>query len=293
MSVKNNLKETTFELFVGNWHIDVEFAFQEISNYFEKIQLLDSGATIFDLFGAAKQESKLIKVVDSEGGTTVIDSLKESPENSILELSYSGVMRDEDGLCSYGINSLTEQLYQAYSNTAIKGILLNINSGGGESNSGYTLQQAIADKNKPVVVRTPFLASAALNGASTATEIIGASDAARVGSIGSYMTINRQALEDYKNDYMDIYATVSPDKNKAIRDAILGDFSLLTKQVTQNAVLFQNTIKKNLNLNEKLMESTLAGDVFYAQDAKKRGLIHSVGSKKFAIKRIFSHIKYQ
>ncbi len=293
IGAKNNLKETLFNLLVGEWHIDINYAHQEFNKYVEKIELLNSGVSFSDLFKAQKDESGKLAIVSSYGAATVVSSFDDITENgSILELSFSGVMRDEDGMCSYGINSLANNLYSAYGNSKVSGILLNINSGGGYSSAGYTLQQAIADKNKPVVVRAPLLASAALNGALPATEIVAASDASEIGSIGTYITLNLKALEEYKAEYKDVYATVSPDKNKAFRNAVSGDFSELEKYVTKNAEMFQSKVSQFLTLKESTKDSTLSGGMFFAQDAKRRGLVHSVGSKQFAVKRILSHIKY-
>lgn len=290
--LKNNLNDTFLKLLVGDWHIDVNYGIQEFNKYMEKIELIQNGATIFDMFNEQKEKSKRLCVVSASGAIKDVSSISEITEDSILELSFSGVMRDEDGLCSMGINSFNEQLYNAYGNPNVKGILINLNSGGGQSSSGYNLQQAIADKNKPVVVRSSILASAALNGALPATEIIAASDAAQIGSIGSYISLDLKAIKEYKETILDIYSKVSPDKNAAFRDAIEGNYDKLTDYVTENAKMFQDKVRQYLKLDQSKMLSTLSGGTFMAQDAKERGLVHSVGSRQFAIKRIFSHIKY-
>lgn len=293
LSAKPNFKETFSELLTGNWHIDFDYAIQAFNSYIEKIELLNSGASFADLFLDVKKESGILNTVDSYGGTTIISDIKDAEHNSILELSFSGVMRDQDGMCSYGIETFTKSLYQAYSNPYIVGVLLNINSGGGESQSGYTLNQAISDKNKPVVVRTGFCGSAALNGVVTATERIAASENAQIGSIGSMITISSENLKHIKEQYLHIYASVSPNKNIEFRKLLNDDFSGLQKSVDANAKIFQKTVEKNLKLNESLKQETLSGGMFYAQDAKKRGLIDGVGTKQYAIKRILSHIKYK
>lgn len=290
--LKNNLNNTSFALLVGNWHIDLNYGIQEFNKYLEQVDLIQSGASLSEVFKEQKDKSKRLCIIDAVGAVKDVSSISEITEESILELSFSGVMREEDGLCSTGINSLSEQLYNAYSNPNVKGILLNLNSGGGESSSGYNLQQAISDKNKPVVVRSSILASAALNGALPATEIIASSDASQIGSIGSYISLNMSSIKWYKENIIDIYSKVSPDKNAAFRDAVNGNYDKLTEQVTENAKMFQDKVKEYLTLDQQKMLSTLSGGMFMAKDAKQRGLVHSIGSRQFAIKRIFSHIKY-
>ncbi len=280
-----------FRTIVGAWHIDFDYGIEQLSQYLHNIELLEKGATMTDLFLDQKTKSRELFAQTSDELIS-ISSIKDAPKDSILEINFSGVMRNDDGLCSIGVDSLNQSLFSAYSNPNIKGVLLNINSGGGESTSGYSLQQALSDKNKPVVVRSNFLGSAALNGAVTANEIIAASDGAMIGSIGSYFSINMEMLNYFKNNVKDIYSKVSPDKNKSFRKALEGDFSLLEAEATKSAVNFQKAVIKNRSLNESSKDSTLAGGMFYAQDAKNRGLVDAVGSRAFALKRINSLLKY-
>ena len=280
-------------LLAEDWHIDLKFAQREYSNLLNNLALIEAGVPMSDIFSEMKKESGRVKAIDlNDESYYDVEDITNIKTSTILELSFSGTMRNEDGLCSYGINSLVEKIYAGYANPNVKAILLNMNSGGGYSSSGYNLQSAVADKNKPFVVRTPFLGSAAVNGTAPATEIIGATEAAEIGSIGTYLSINTKALKEYVGEFKDIYSRVSPDKNKDIRAAFQGDFSLLEDYVTDNAKMFQKSVSKYRPLNEKLMESTLAGAMFMAADAKKRGLIDSIGSRTFALKRINSHIKY-
>ena len=280
-----------FRTICGAWHIDFDYGLEQLGAYLHNIELLEKGATVADLFSLPKEKSKEL-FAQTDSALVTINSVDEAPENSILEVSFSGVMRNDDGLCSVGVESFNKTLYAAYSNPNIKGILVNLNSGGGESSSGYSMQQAIADANKPLVVRTNLLGSAALNAAIAAKEIIAASEGAMIGSIGSYFSINMQMLSYIKNNYKDIYSKVSPDKNKSFRQALEGDFSLMEKEATQSAINFQKAVIKNRSLKESTKDSTLAGGMFYAQDAKNRGLVDAVGSRAFALKRINSLLKY-
>ena len=283
-----------FVTLVGGWHIDTTWGIEKLNEYLSNIDLVKStkNTTLFD---KAFEASRNMSIIDQKTGSisTITDFSEIPNEGGILELNFSNVMRNEDGWCSIGINSLTSMLYQAYGTPKIKGILLNLNSGGGESSSGFNLQGALLDKNKPVVVRTMFLGSAAVNGAIGASEIIASSDAAEIGSIGSYIALDNNMVSYLKENIKYVYSKVSPNKNKSFRDILDNDdYSLLEEEATQNAKMFQKAVTKYRNLKDTTKEDTLSGGMFYAQDAKRRGLIDAVGTRNFALKRVNSLIKY-
>jgi ClpP class serine protease len=283
-----------FVTLVGGWHIDTTWGIEKLNEYLSNIDLVKStkNTTLFD---KAFEASRNMSIIDQNTGSisTITDFSEIPNEGGILELNFSNVMRNEDGWCSIGINSLTNMLYQAYGTPKIKGILLNLNSGGGESSSGFNLQGALLDKNKPVVVRTMLLGSAAVNGAIGASEIIASSDAAEIGSIGSYIALDNNMVSYLKENIKYVYSKVSPNKNKSFRDILDNDdYSLLEEEATQNAKMFQKAVTKYRNLRDTTKEDTLSGGMFYAQDAKRRGLIDAVGTRNFALKRVNSLIKY-
>lgn len=282
-SYKNNLRPLC-----GSWHIDLEWGVNQFESYLHNISLMENGATIPDLFKESYNKSKEIHCITENNIIKTVTQINDIPAGSILELSFNGVMREDDGFCSIGIDTFSRRLYEAYASSNVKGILLNLYTGGGQSTSGYTLQQAIADKNKPVVVRTSFLGSAGVNAAVAADEIIAASEGAMIGSIGSYISVNMAMLEYFKTYSKDIYAKVSPDKNKSFREALVGNFDLLEAEVTENAKTFQKMVSKYRDLNPDLKDTTLAGGMFQANDAKKRGLVDAIGTRAFALKRINS-----
>jgi ClpP class serine protease len=283
---------TLLQHFYGTWNIEENFALQEFGKYIDRMSMIKSGATFSDVFTDIKVKSLTANMLNKTGGSSYISNISDINAPTLLELTYSGVMLSEDGMCSYGVQSLVDMLYQAYDNKFVTGVLLSLNSGGGQSSSAYLLQQALQDKNKPVVVHTNLLASAALNGSVTASEIIALSDGTEIGSIGSYISINKESLTRLAETTHFIYSDLSPNKNKDIRDAMAGDFTALKAYVNENAKMFQKKVTQHLSLNPDMKDETLSGGMFLAQDAKKRGLIHGVGTKGFAIKRISSLIKF-
>lgn len=217
------------------------------------------------------------------------------PEGSIIKMSLSGTMIYEDGECSYGVKSLANTLYDAYNNSRIAGILIEANSGGGESTAGNALMSAVADKNKPVVFHFHTLGSAALKAALPANEIIAASPSAKAGSIGTFVSVSKEILAWYAENILDIYADQSPDKNAEFNALLAGDLGPIKKMVNRDAELFQREVVKYRSLkgSDDYQAQTLAGGMFDANIARSRGLIDGIGSLNYAIKRLNSHIKNQ
>ena len=136
------------------------------------------------------------------------------PEGSIIKMSLSGTMIYEDGPCSYGIKSMVNTLYDVYNNSKIAGVMIEANTGGGESTAGTALMSAVADKNKPVVFHFHTLGSAGIMAALPSNEIIAATAMASAGSIGVFASISKELLKWYSENILDIYSDLSPDKNK-------------------------------------------------------------------------------
>lgn len=269
--------------FSGSLCIDRDYAINALCDYLDKINLLenklDTKSSIF-----SNKVFQVEGVSVKTGASLVFDN------QEIAQVTYSGVMTDDDGWCNYGIKSLAKGLYSLYDNPNVKGIILNLDSGGGEESSAGTLYAALADKNKPVVVHTPFLGSAAVWGTLTATEVIAMSDVSKIGSIGSYISLNTENIKKYTEAVKEIYAEQSADKNKAFRMLLEDNFEGLQSIVNESADLFIKAVEKHRKLNPDTKEETLKGGVFRSQDAKARGLVHSVGGRVFAIKRVKYYI---
>lgn len=270
-------------IITGEWAIDESYALGQLSQI------------LFNLSSGHQpiRQSHIIGTMSAAGQMETYNPTT-AQSGSILRLRMSGVMTAADQLCSDGIQSLSDTLYTAYNNDNIDGILLEVNSGGGESTAGYILKNALADKNKPVVVHAMTLGSAALLGTLPATEIIAAGESAQIGSIGSYLSVNNKFLSWYKDNYTDIYATQSTDKNADFRSLMEGNSAPIQKMIDKSAKMFQDNVTKSRTLkgSEEKIASTLAGGMFDAADARGRGLVDGIGSYNYAMKRLRSHISY-
>lgn len=208
------------------------------------------------------------------------DSPINTPEN-VRVLNITGVITKHDQECGPpGMVTYARMLFAAYADDTIKGIILKIDSGGGEGTGMRVLMEALSKRNKPVVAFIDDLACSAAYGIASATDyIVANSNMARVGSIGVYLTV-ADYTEYYKKqgiDIMEIYAPESKDKNDDYRKAIKGDQTLM-KQIA--SVYAQNFIKTVEKLREGKIstdkEIWSTGKAFFADQALNIGLIDNI-----------------
>jgi len=283
-------------IMAGEMEIDQQFAMDQLANYLNELQLIEAGAKLSDLGISERRKSSFPAVISANGLVSPRDGnigdSKEIPAGSIAHLKLNGVMRSGDGMSNRGVQRLADDLQAAYSNPNITGILIEANTGGGENIAGQILQSAISSKNKPVVVYAHFLASAGIRGTVNADEIIASSSSAQFGSIGTFMTISKSFKEWYNRNFDDIYAEKSTNKNKEFRSFLEGDKSGFMKMINKSNDFFTKEVKNNRPLNGDI-DHTLSGALFHAREARRRGLIDSIGNFAYALRRIQTLAKRQ
>lgn len=274
----------------GVWYIDQTFGIKVLNQYLHDLMLRQSGFSVHEI-GLSERRASNAPIVFSASGpindAKLIYNAQLTPANSIALLKLSGAMRVNDGLSSSGIESLVKDLRAAYENPNISSIILEINSGGGEATAGAMLKNAIQERNKPVISYAWMAASAAYLAASATDEIIAANDGAQFGSIGVLFSLDKRFLQAYTENSIDVYASKSPEKNAAFRKAQDGDFSKFIELADEHATVFQNEIKamRPLKGSESKINSTLNGAMFFANDAKSRGLVDNIGNLNLALER--------
>lgn len=281
----------------GEWRIDTEYGMAQLMQYLDELDMLERGVPIEELGISKRKEASLPELFSpsasgyqllADSGISSLSSARKTPRNSFAILKLSGVMRSEDGWCSYGMYTMADWIAQINANDNIAGILIRANSGGGESLSGQILKNALIDSRKPVVTHADFLGSAAVEGTLPSAEIIASGASSRIGSIGVYASIDKRMREYYQKNYEDIYATQSPQKNIAFREYLRGNIAPLQKEIDKSATSFQNEVLK-FRPDVAKYADTLQGGVFDAKSAKKRGLVDSIGTFNDALRRLAFH----
>lgn len=288
MEVKELLKH-----YIGKeLFIDDVFAFQYLMSYAERVHLLKSERSS-ESFRTLKSASDEIRIISGNGVVEITNFSKLKTDvqaNSIISFDIEGFMQSSDGLCSTGIKTISNALLSYKDNPNVIGAKINFDTGGGEGMSGHILHNAIKEFAKPVIAYVYNAGSAGYLAASAATEVIAANPNTRVGSIGALISLSKKFLEEYAADIVEIYSDLSSEKNKEFRSLLQGDTEPMKEMLNKSVELFHKVIKQNRELKED-PKGTLKGGMFFAEDAKRRGLIDFIGNNEFALSRITKYSK--
>ena len=294
-------RNPAIEAVLANGQLAIEYGFgmQCLYQYLTDLSLLAHGATYKDLgIEQRRRESDpyLLQLQGAGKYTLVRDrgliyNTSITPVNSFAVIPIKGFMQTEGSGGSgaiRGMRSVADDLRAAYQNPNISGVLLDINSGGGEVMAMEVLLDALSVRNKPVLSHVIFAASAAYGTAAGTDEVIAISEAARTGSVGAVISINKMALQEYTDVYLDVYGKNAPNKNKEFRAMQNGDFGPLQSVVDEATDMFQSKVKalRPLRGNEAKINDTVSGEVFTGPEARRRGLIDGIGGMEYAIKRL-------
>lgn len=222
--------------------------------------------------------------------------LSQVPLGSIAMVNITGPILKYGELSSWGSSHYAALINRLGESNNIAGILLNIDSPGGQADGTSMLADAIlgAKKNKPVsaIVDDGMAASAAMWIASAADEIFVTKKTDMVGSIGVYTTIadwNAYYKDHHHLPVHDVYAPQSTDKNLDYREAIKGNDELVQQDLKVMAQEFIDTIKRN-RAGKITGDDWSTGKTFFAKDAIKQGLIDGIKSFNDVVRRMNTEI---
>jgi len=277
--------DTTF-FPIGQWHIEEYFGLQSLFDFIELTALHQKGIPYSKL--GVKERKALAMPTEIQA---VAQFNKSKEPQKIAHLKLNGVMRSSDGLCSRGIDSLIRDFRAAFAEPTVVGVLLETETGGGESIAGDKLNACIQGKNKPVIAYSHYLMSAGVLGTLACDEIIASSNAARFGSIGTMLSLPKNFAESYKAYQTDLYAKDSYNKNSEFNAFLEGDVSGFQKMLDKTNANFLTEVRTNRPLtgNVETDKHTLSGATFDAKEAKRRGLVDMIGTFSLAQQRLLLH----
>lgn len=285
-------------LLSGQFEIEEMWGWDQLADYLNELAALRAGTPFSELGISQRRQASLpgLIVLGAAGqpklvsSPYVLNNTAETPAGSFAHLRLQGVMRSQDGMSSRGVTSLVNDIQAAYQNENIAGILLEVNSGGGESLAGTILQSALNNSHKPVVVLAHMMASAALRATLPATEIVASAEGAQAGSIGTFITLDKSFAQWYNAWYEDIYADKSSNKNRDFREFLAGNREALKKTINRSNQIFLDEVQAFRPLRRDV-EHTLSGAMFHAREAKSRGLVDSIGSFTYATQRLAAYAR--
>lgn len=209
-----------------------------------------------------------------------------------------GAMISEGNWCVKGINEIIQEIKEFGADPNILGVMLVVDSPGGMVKGTETFANVVRNFNKnygkKIFAYVEGMAcSAAMWAISGADRIILAENTSMVGSIGTVLTLSdwREYQKMIGVKEIDVYATLSTEKNKAFADAIDGDTSTLVdtilnptnlvflRAIQANRGAKMGDIVKNLDLSTATVANTpdvLRGRVYVGGEAVAVGLVDKI-----------------
>ena len=220
------------------------------------------------------------------------------PYGAIAVVDVIGPVLKYGDDCSYGMIDTNNLLIRLGNSDRVSGIILNVDSPGGQADGTAMVAQTIRDiiGQKPVIsiIQDGIAASAGMWMASAAQEVYCTTATDKVGSIGAYTTLYDFAgfFEQKGIKVHEIYAPQSADKNKDYYDALAGDDAAVKADLKVLVDDFIKSVKTSRGgrLNTTA-ENPFTGKMYFAAEAKKIGLIDGVKSFAQVVNRVDQLIK--
>lgn len=281
MSVKN-----LHSLINGRWFIDKPYGHSLLPSLFSILEGKDisvkSGEREPDIFiSLKKSNSALVAASKFDSGNNdseyvAVINLKDPIYKYNQECGPSGTKSKMQGMKSY-----------AQDPNCI-GVVLDIDSGGGQVSGTPEFYDYIASFKKPVVAYTDgLMCSAAYYIGSAASHIIANKRADAIGSIGVMVSfIDFSGIYEKQGaKLITEYATQSTEKNKAFEELLKGNPELYIKtELDPIAEDFINDIKA---VRPGVDPSVFKGGTWNAQESLDKKLIDSIGTLQNAVNKVF------
>jgi len=208
-------------------------------------------------------------------------SPEDAPRESIAVINITGAITKYNQTCGpSGMVTKSDLITRCFNNDNIEGVILKVDSGGGESIAWRHIKDALSLKNKAVIGFADDCACSAAYGLLSSCDMIVAnSELAQIGSIGTYGTIldYRDKLEKEGIKLIEIYASQSKDKNLEFREALDGNTKPLQEKIDVITEDFITTIETaRADKLQSGRETWGTGKTFYAKEALEIGLIDKI-----------------
>ncbi|MCP5326777.1 MAG: S49 family peptidase [Oceanospirillaceae bacterium] len=205
-----------------------------------------------------------------------------APEGSIAIISLSGVVTkyDQGSRGTAGTITKNDLLARALANPNITGVILLMDSPGGQAGAGERMVQTIRKADKPVIgVIDGMACSAMYEIAAACTEIYCVDQMSKAGSVGTFVTVAdySKQLEQMGIKLLELYATDSTQKNIEVREALAGKPEKLQAYVDEINAIFLASVKESRG--EKITDpDAYKGKAYTAKAAEAAGLIDGIAT---------------
>lgn len=283
------MKSNTYSLLNTPWMIDDASATSLLPNLLSLIK----GNHLPDVVA-----TKLpVVYFDCEDDSEDINEVEEVVVTSqyIAVLPIKGTVFKQDQQCGpIGTQSMIEYLNDWKIDESIVGVILNIDSGGGQVSGTREFREVIKNFPKPIVTYSNGMIGSAAYWIASASNggIILNENADLVGSIGAMLKyVNLDGILTAQGAIIeDVYATGSPRKNEEVRamDEKNNPALFIKNMLDPLRDLFVEDVKSS---RPQLPEVVFEGAVYFPKQALDMNLVDSLGTMKDAFEKVIALAK--
>lgn len=204
-----------------------------------------------------------------------------------------GVMTKYDTCESYGTRYIADRLAELAADPSVVGIVLDIDSGGGSSNSVPPLLEgikAVRASGKPIFAHADACCSAAYWVASRCDAIYMDNPLSEAGSIGAYSVVIDDTAPDPQTGErrISVYAPESTDKNSSYREAVAGNVKPLQEELSELVAAFRASVMEGRPRINAEAEGVMTGRTFTAAKAISLGMADAVRTLSETVEAVFA-----
>jgi protease-4 len=270
----------------GKWFIHEQYGKALLPSLFSIIEgkslvsVVDLKIKIPDVFIAVKGKHSLKAASFDKGNNS---------ESYVAVIGLKDPIYKYNQECGPAGTKTKARMMQSYlQDPNCKGVVLDIDSGGGQVSGTPEFYDFIKETSKPVVAYTDgLMCSAAYYIASAANYIVANKRADAIGSIGVMIHfIDVSGMYEKKGaKVITEYATQSTEKNNAFEQLLKGNPELYIKnELDPIAEEFINDIKA---VRSAVPNDVFKGGTWNAQESLERKLVDEIGTLQTAIAKVF------
>lgn len=234
----------------------------------------------------------VFKYQSKDGVVATINNNKAPNTSSVAVINIHHPIFKYDQECGpKGTQSIMNVLDAWKTEPSILGVVLNVNSGGGQASGTAEFAEYLSTYPKPIEVFTKdVIGSAAYYFSAATNKITAHKHADFIGCIGTmWHSVNLEGVIKKKGGLVnEIYSDLSPEKNKQSRALKKGDPKpLIEKILNPHAQKFHEDMK---TYRPTITDKALKGDVYNPKEALQEGLIDALGTLDDVVESIFNSV---
>ena len=240
------------------------------------------------LIGNSIEEKSIEQLMNEKQSATENTSVNSSA-NKVVVVDFNQPVLKFDYGYWLGTKTYTKILSQLANDDTVAGVVLNMDSGGGQVYGTPEFYDYILNYPKPIVAYTDgYMCSGAYYIAAATQRIFANKRADAIGSIGAYATIvdSNGIWEHFGAKVHTIYATKSTEKNSEYREVI--DNSNYEPYIKNQLDPIVETFVTDMKFTRpQISEEAFKGGTWTGEQSVEMGLVDETGTIQNAINHVF------